>query len=1169
MSSDTFCHLHVHTQYSLLDGACRIGPMAEKAERLGMPAVAITDHGNMFGVVEFYDTMQGHGLKPVIGYEAYLTPGDRRDRRAGAQELYHLTLLASNQAGYQNLVKLSSFAYLEGLYYKPRVDMELLQECAEGLICLSGCLHSRLNQLLLAGAERDAAEWLGQMSDLFGPDRFYVELQNHGLEEQLRALGPSIELARRLGLPTVATNDCHYLEAEDSTWHEVLLCINTHATLNDPNRFRMQTDQLYFKTPEEMEELFGEVPEALANTARIAEMCQVELDRSRKYPAFRREGTPPEHNPALLRSLATEGLVKRYGELSDQMRERLEYELDVIEQTGYVDYFLIVWDFVRFARENGIPAGLRGSGGGSLVAHALGMTDINPMDYDLIFNRFMDPERKEAPDIDIDLCEERREEVIEYVRQRYGAQSTAQIITFGTLKARNCVRDVGRTLGVDLKKVDRLARMVPAGPGVTLESALKANPELAELARTDEEVRRILDYARSLEGMPRHASTHAAGVVIADRPLWQMIPLFKMADSGVMTQWTMGDLDRVGMLKVDFLGLRTLTIVDKTLRLIRQSGKEPPDLSVGRLDTNDPATYELLSRGLTQGVFQLGSAGMRRLLRRLAPSCIEDLIAVVGLYRPGPLQSGMVEEFINRKHGRAEITYPHPAFEPILKPTYGVILYQEQIMRIVNTVAGMSMADALTMIKAISKKNESIIEQRHRAFVDGAVANGVDEATAEQIFGLIRHFAGYGFNKAHTSAYAFLAFITAYLKAHYPTEFMAASMSCEMGSAEKVVPLIEECKELGIEVLPPDINESQADFTVLPDGNLRFGLGAVKNVGARAIDCIVAAREKGGPFTSLFDFCERVDHREVTRGAIEALMKAGCFDSLPGTRAQQLAVLDTAMKVGARARKNRALGQRTLFGAVSHSDPQQRMEENLPDVPPMDPRELARQENEALGMYVRYDPLVGFRERLMRFSTTTSLELKDLPEGTEVVIGGMVEEVRKRSTRSGEVMAVLKVLDVRNTFECVLFPRTYEQCREMIEENGVVFFAGRVSHARGTSVQADTVIPFSKARARLAGSVVVSVPCEEADPGLWEAMEKLLRQHAGRTPVYVELLADGWRLVGRAAEGMSVAASEQLASELEELVGPGRVRFNIKKNSGPANGRPPRGRVRRDENPGH
>ena len=1153
MPSASFCHLHVHTQYSLLDGACRIEPMAELAAQMGMPAVAVTDHGNMFGVVEFHQALLKRGVKPIIGYEGYFTPGDRRarERVAGGQDLFHLTFLAADEAGYRNLVKMSSFAYLEGLYYKPRVDWELLERHAEGLVCLSGCLHSRLNHLLLAGSGEEAARWLGRMRELFGPERFYVELQEHGLPEQRQVRQATVDLARRLDIPLVATNDCHYLAAEDHTWHDVLLCINTHATLTDVNRFRLATDQVYFKSPDQMAQLFAELPDAIRNTLRIAEMCSVELDTSRKYPAFRQEGVPPEENAQFLRSLAASGLERRYGELTAEMRERLQYELGVIEGMGYVDYFLIVWDFVRFAREKSIPVGLRGSGVGSLVAHALDMTGINPMNYDLIFSRFMDPERQEPPDIDIDLCERRRGEVIDYVRQRYGAESTAQIITFGTLKARNCVRDVGRVLGVELPKVDRVAKMIPQGPKVTLEGALEQSPELRALAREDDEVARVLSFARQMEGLPRHASTHAAGVVMADRPLWEMVPLYKVSDGEIMTQWTMEDLAAVGMLKMDFLGLRTLTIIDRALQVIRDSGRQPPDLDVDKLDLGDPKTYDLISRGLTRGVFQLGSAGMQRLLGRLQPSGIEDLIAAVALYRPGPLQSGMVDDFVRRRHGHQDIRYPHPSFEPILKPTYGVLLYQEQIMRIVNTIAGLSMASALTMIKAISKKSDVVIKRYEQDFVTGATANGVDRDTAEEIFGLISHFAGYGFNKAHASAYAFVAFITAYLKAHYPTEFMAASISCEAGNTDEVVALMQECKELRLEVLPPDINESRADFAPLGEGRICFGLGAVKNVGEKAVECVVAARDQGGPFRSLFDFCERVDSHEVTRGAVEALMKAGCFDNLPGARAQQMAVLDTAIKVGARARRDRQLGQKPLFGAVPEQDAQQRMAANLSNVPPLSPQDLAAQEKEALGLYVRYDPLVDYRARLGRFCTAFSDELALVPEGQEVVMGGMVESVRRRTTRTSDVMAVLKVFDARESFECVLFPRAYGQYGELVEVNRVLFFAGRVSHTRATSLQADEVIPFEKAQGRLASAVFIAVPCGEADAALWSALREMLGRHGGGAPVFVDLLGDGFRLRSRLENGMAVDASERLAEEVEALVGPGSVTFGLRRSQRP------------------
>jgi len=995
-----------------------------------------------------------------------------------------------------------------------------------------------------------------------------VEVQDHGIPEQREVLSPGVELARRLGIPLAATNDCHYLEAADASWHDVLLCISTRTTLDDPNRLRMSSEQFHFKSPEEMARTFADLPEALSNTVRIAEMCNVELDVGRKYPAFRREGTDPEEHAALLRRLAEEGLRERHGELSDPMRQQLEYELSVIEKMGYVDYFLIVWDLIRFARENRIPVGLRGSGGGSLVVHALRIGDLNPLDYDLIFNRFLDPERKEAPDLDIDVCELRRGELIDYVRGRYGSQSTAQIITFGTLRARNCVRDVGRVLGMELKEVDRIARLMPQAPKQTIENALEGAPELVKMAREDQAVGRLLDYARKIEGLPRHASTHAAGVVIGDRPLWEMVPLCRLSEGEAMTQWSMDELAAVGMLKMDFLGLRALTIVDKVCRVIRQSGRQAPDLRVGMLDTNDAATYRLIREGLTQGVFQLGSGGIRRLLKRLEPSCLEDLIAAVALYRPGPLQSGMVEDFINRRHGREQISYPDPAFEPILKPTYGVIVYQEQIMRIAQRIARMRMGDAYTMIKAIGKKAEAVIQRYCEQFITGAVENGVDRGTAEEIFGLILHFAGYGFNKAHAAAYAYLSFVTAYLKAHHPTEFMAASMTCEMDKTHEVVALMEEAPRLGIEVLPPDINESGAEFTPVAPGKLRFGLGAVKNVGARAVESVIAARDAGGPFLSLFDFCERVDPHEVSRGALDALMKAGCFDGLPGSRAQQMALLDTAIKVGTRARKDRQSGQASLFADVSEPDPDKRMAANLPDVPPLSPRELARQEKEALGLYVRCDPLVEHRGRLARFCTALSDELASLPDEREVVVGGLIEEVKRRTTRAKDPMAVLKVLDIHNSLECVLFPRAFERFSDQVVEGAVLLFAGRVSHTRATSVQVEEVIAIEQAQARLAEGVRIRLPADEADGAVWRRLREVLERHPGRAPVHVELVAQEFRLLARVANGFTVDASEPLAREIEEVAGEGSVRFDIRSGLG-RDRAPNRWKGKRDAHTGH
>jgi DNA polymerase-3 subunit alpha len=1143
-----FCHLHVHTEFSLLDGACRIDQVAETAKEMGMPAVAITDHGNMFGVVKFYDTLKGHGIKPIIGYEGYMTPDSRHKHSGGAkQDLFHLTFLAKNQTGYENLLKLSSLAYTEGLYYKPRFDWELLQQCSEGVVCLSGCLASHLNDLILKGEMQEAENWLGDMNDLFGVGNFYVELQDHGLEDQKTALPEAISLARKLDIPMVATNDVHFMHADDKSWHDVLLCISTSSTLDDEDRFKFDSDQLYFKSPEEMEHLFRDYPEAIANTRRIADMCEVELDESLKFPSF--EQSEFEDNKTFLRHLAKRGLEKRYGSIEAGMKERLEYELDVIERMGYVDYFLITWDLVRFARENEIPLGMRGSGSSSLVAHSLGLTDINPMGYDLIFNRFLDPERREQPDIDIDLCENRREDVINYVRHKYGEHSTAQIITFGTLMARNCVRDVGRVLDVPLATVDRLAKMIPGGPGVTLESALEKVPELQKEVRRDKRIGELLDYALRLEGLPRHASTHAAGVVIADKPLWELIPLYKSGEGTVMTQWPMGDLERMGMLKMDFLGLRTLTIIDRTLSIIEERGKTPPALDAAELNLRDNKTFELLGSGDTTGVFQLGSEGMQRLLKRLKPNSIEDLIAVVALYRPGPLQSGMVEDFIKRKHGKAKIEYPHPLFESILKPTYGVIVYQEQIMRMCHEVAGMSMAEALSMIKAISKKKHKTIEKSRENFIEGTMKNGLDRATATRMYDLISHFAGYGFNKAHASAYAFVAYRTAYLKAHYPTEFMAASISCEMGHTDTVVELMEDCRQQGINVLPPDINESGLDFTVIRDDVIRFGLGAVKNVGRKAAEHIIQERKQRGTYKSIFDFCEKIDTHEVSKGAIEALMKGGCFDDLPGSRAQQLSVLETAMKSGARTRRDREMGQTGLFSEqIEEDDPVERVKKNLPNIPPLSNRELARQESEALGLYVRHDPLMEYRKSLKRLTSTNSDGLESVGDGDRVVVGGIIENVAKKRLKDKRLMAIFKIMDAEGVFEGIMWPETFERFRDMAVPGAVLLFRGSVSHRRGTSVIVDDVMPIERAAKRVVNAVFVRIPCETSNGELWPALYDILERNKGNTPIFFDLQSGDLLLRCQRKEG--VAVSDRLASELEELVGNGKVQLSIEPGRG-------------------
>ena len=915
MSSPQFVHLHVHSHFSLLDGACKIEKLVGAAEKFEMPALALTDHGNLYGAIQFYSAAKEADIKPIIGYEAYVAPGSRLEKSAEGEAFYHLTLLAESHTGYMNLVKLSSKAFLEGFYYKPRVDKELLEEHSEGIIALSGCLSSELNRLLLRNDFEGAIACAVRYREIFGDASFFIELQDNGLDEQRTAMEGALKVSKELAIPVVATNDIHYLERADARAHEALLCINTGKTLYDESRMKMATDEFYFKSAEEMAERFAGIPGAIENSFAIAERCNVELSFDERYfPRFdpKTECGKDVTDAEFLRELCEAGFDERYSADNHEARKRLEYELKVITDMGYASYFLIVWDFVRFARERRIPTSMRGSGVGSVVSYALGLIDLDPLKHGLIFQRFLDPERKEAPDIDIDFCELGREAVMEYVKDKYGADNTAQIITFGSMKAKAVVRDVGRALDIPLADVNAIAKLIPSALGTKLAEALEQVPDLKQLRESGEErIGELFDISLRLEGLSRHRSIHAAGVCIADEPLTEHIPVCKVGDV-TATQFAMDDLAKAGMLKMDFLGVRFLTIVDVTLRLIEERTGKRPDMM--DLPTDDRPTYDLLTEGKGRGVFQMSSSGMRNLLEKLKPGDLEDIIAVVGLYRPGPLQSGMVDDFIARKNGEAKVTYLHPSLEKILKTSHGVIVYQEQIMQIAHEIGGLSMAEALTIIKAISKKKSEVIAEPREKFISGAVANGVTEKAAREIFDLIEFFGGYGFNKAHTTAYAYLAYRTAYLKANYPVEFMAATLSCEMDDTDKVYEYMDECKQMGIEVVPPDANESSGGFKIIGDNRVRFGLGAIKGIGGKAIERIIEARDEAGPFESLFDFCERVDPRSANKSVVEALVKSGAFDSTGVNRSTLLSQVEQALKAGASAQADRVAGQMNLFG---------------------------------------------------------------------------------------------------------------------------------------------------------------------------------------------------------------------------------------------------------------
>ncbi|HHY59501.1 MAG TPA: DNA polymerase III subunit alpha [Clostridia bacterium] len=1037
-----FVHLHVHTEYSLLDGACRIKPLVQAARELGMPALAITDHGAMYGVIDFYKECREAGIKPIIGCEVYCAVNSRHDREPHKDNLiYHLVLLAKNAEGYQNLLKLVSLAHLEGFYYKPRIDWELLEKYHRGLIALSSCLQGEIPQLLLNNQYPQAAERAGRLRDLFGQENFFLELQNHGLREEQYVNRELLRLSRELGVPVVATNDVHYIERSHAYIHDILLCIQTGKTLADENRMRFDNDEFYFKSRAEMEKAFPGLPEALHNTLRVAEMCHLEFTFGQLHlPDYQ---VPPGYDvDSYLAHLCWEGIKQRYPVIDDRIRERLEYELSVIRKMGYSGYFLIVWDMIHFARSRGIYVGPgRGSAAGSLVAYSLGITDIDPLKYGLLFERFLNPERVTMPDIDTDFCFERRGEVIAYLTEKYGQDHVAQINTFGTMAAKAVVRDVGRAMNIPLAEVDKLAKLIPSELGISLERALETSLELRQAVEQNEKYQQLMEVAKAIEGMPRHVSTHAAGVVIAKEPLVNYLPLQRTTDGGIATQFPMQTVEELGLLKMDLLGLRTLTVIGDTVKLIKETTGE--DLDIRQIPLDDPLTYELLGRGDTTGVFQLESSGMRAILKNLKPERFEDIIALVALYRPGPLGSGMVEDFIARKHGKKPVTYLHPALEPILKDTYGVILYQEQVMQIASRLAGFSLGQADLLRRAMGKKKPEILAAQKETFLSGATENGVDPRTAEEIFDLMAYFAGYGFNKSHSAAYALLAYQTAYLKAHYPVQFMASLLSSVVANSDKVTGYIEECRRLGIEVLPPDVNESQVSFTPLA-GRIRFGLAAVKNVGLGAIESIINARREG-PFRSLEDFCERVDLRAVNRRVLESLIAGGAFDSLGWKRAQLFLMLDAALEQGQKVQEDRKRGQLSLFDMGGSGGWEETAQALVPpDVPEYPLPKLLAMEKETLGFYITAHPVADYEWQLELLGTTPIAHLDEALDGSLVRLGGIITDLRRSVTRRGETMAYFTLEDTSGSLEALVFPKNYLRLAPLLEQDRVIYLEGRL-----------------------------------------------------------------------------------------------------------------------------
>lgn len=1137
-----FVHLHVHTQYSLLDGAARIDELVARAKALGQDALAVTDHGVMYGVIDFYKACRKAGVKPILGMEAYVAPRSMRDRE-GAQdrEYAHLILLAKDETGYRNLMLLSSEAFIHGFYYKPRIDYDLLEAHAEGLVCLSACLAGDIPQALLHGRYDDAKRLGERLHRMFGDD-FYIELQNHGLPEQQRILPGLRKLAAELGVKTVATNDVHYVAREDAEAQDVLLCIQTQRFVDEPNRMRMEAEEFFLKSGDEMAAALPDDAGALATTREIADKCNVEIAFGvRRLPQY----TAPDgqDNETYLRRLCAEGMAQKLVGGDDAAQERLDYELSVITRMGFVDYYLIVWDFIHFAKTHGIVVGPgRGSGAGSLVAYCMGITDVNPLKYGLLFERFLNPERVSMPDFDVDFCYERRQEVIDYVSQKYGEGHVAQIITFGTMAARAVLRDVGRVLRVPYADVDRLAKLVPAVLNMTLSQALQLSPELRALHENDETMRKVIDLSLKLEGLPRHSSTHAAGVVISGVPLTDVVPL-QLNDVVVTTQFPMGTLEELGLLKMDFLGLRTLTVIRDALRYIEQGGKPAPDLNAQVFD--DSAVYEMISRGDTDGVFQLESAGMRQFLGQLKPDCFEDLIAGISLYRPGPMEQ--IPRYVRGKHDPSSVSYAHPLLEPILRTTYGCMVYQEQVMEIVRTLAGYSYGRSDLVRRAMSKKKHDVMAREREYFVhgtdgvEGAVRRGVPEDVANRIFDEMMDFASYAFNKSHAAAYAVLAYRTAYLKHYYPVEFMTALINSFMGTSDKVAEYVYSAQRQGICTLPPDVNRSQARFSV-EGGAIRFGLAAVRGVGSAVMEDMVACRERDGDFRSFFDFCERTNG--LNKRMLESLICAGCFDSMGAKRAQLLAVYEQALDGAAATRRVREAGQLSLFDLGGGQDMKQSAAMRLPDVPELQSALLLAREREATGMYLSGHPLDNYRAAL----DTLSLSVQDLQEAdgitgvgdnASVQVGGMLTACRQKPTKSGNGLMGYAVLEgVTGSCEAVLFPRTLQQYGDLFQDDMPVLVSGRLNirEDRANSLLVERMQPLGDAIQR---TFYLRLPTL-TDKEMRRAVT-FLKAHPGKSPV---VLVDAAKRIRRQAPpNLYLDATDDVLREAEELFGRENVKY--------------------------
>lgn len=1141
MFHSDYVSLHNHSEYSLLDGAIGLKELVEKAHDMKMPAIALTDHGNMFGAIEFYKYCLQIGIKPIIGCEVYVAPGSRFEKNTYgfAEASFHLILLAKDITGYKNLLKLSSIGYLEGFYYKPRVDKEVLKKYHEGLIALSGCIRGEIPYLIVKDEVEKAKGVICEYLEIFGADNFYLEIQNNNIKEQEIANKQLIEFSKEMSVPLIGTNDTHYIDKDDAQAHDALLCIQTGKIISESNRMKFSTQEFYFKNPLQIKELFKNVPQAVANTIEIAKRCNLELEFGKIYlPQY--EVPKGENLDDYLKKLCFDGLNKRYSQMNEEIKERLELELKMITQMGYAGYFLIVWDLIKYAKENGIVVGPgRGSAAGSIVAYTLGITNVDPIRHKLFFERFLNPERVSMPDIDIDFCDDRRDEVIDYIAKKYGESHVAQIITFGTMLARQVIRDTGRVLGISYGEVDKVAKLIPNESNITLQDALNKTVDLVAISEGTPQQQKLIKIAMKLEGLVRHASTHAAGVVISKDRLTEYTPLYRDTKGGpITTQYSKDSLESIGLLKMDFLGLKTLTVIKNTLELIKENQKINMDLD--KMPIDDKKTYKLLSKAVSVGLFQLESSGMRDLLRKLKPETFEDIIALLALYRPGPLNSGMLDEYIRSKHDKTKIKYPHPRLEEILKETYGIIVYQEQVMQIASELAGFTLGQADELRRAMSKKIPEKMEKMGKLFMDGAIKRGVSEAKANEIFELMFKFAEYGFNKSHSTAYALISYQTAYLKTHYPLEFMSALLTSEVSNTDKIGMYISECRRMKIEILPPCVNESDIYFTVVKN-NIRFGLSAVKNVGITAIKSIKKSRKEKGNFTSIYDFCKRVDLRLVNKRVLESLIKCGAFDFSGMKRSQLMALIDHAVELGIKAQKDQISGQVSFFNIIESE--QQLVNEYSKEIlrmPEWNESRLLHYEKEVLGLYVTGHPLAKHEEEIEKHITINTQTVTKKKDNDQIIIGGIINSIKEITTKNSQIMAYLELEDLHGNIEVIIFPSVYEKFKSILKVDELVLICGKVNMEIESKpkINAVEVILLKEANKKLTSKVHIKFKTPGMRKDNLLSLRKILLENKGKIPVCLHIITTRHgEVVASVSSELNVTPNNRMIKEIEALFG--------------------------------